>query len=134
MSKSSPTKRRKKTVHGELGAIHQWMKDHEKHDNSRFKSGSDIMKTLATKSDLSVVMLDQASKADFKKLTALLLDEQGNPQFATKADMEPVLAVYRGSIFTKSLILGAAALLGAVVGIGWAVVTISSWIRGTPHI
>ncbi len=114
MNKSRPTK---KTLAGELGAIHQWMKDHEQHDNIRFKDGSDIMKTLATKTDL-------------QKLSGIFLGEDGEMKFATKTDMEPILAVYRGSIFTKSIVLGAAAIIGAVVGIGWALITIASWIRG----
>lgn len=108
------------------------MKAHETDNNRRFRQGADAMKKLATKDDLATVMLDQASKTDLNRLTRLLIDENGQPKFATQESMAPVVAIYQGGVFTKSLVIGLAAVIGAIVGIGWGLITVASWIRGTP--
>lgn len=133
MTARKPSTKKKKKLTGmaglsqELGAIHQWMQDHEKHDDRRFEQGNITMATLATKNDLAVVAQEQ--KNDMTTLTKLLLDDNGQPKFATKQDMAPVLSLYQGSVFTKSLILGAAAIIGAIVGIGWGLYQLIGWAR-----
>lgn len=89
-----------------------------------------MMVTVSTKDDLAKMMMDQPSKADFKKIEKLLLTEEGEPKFATKADMAPIIAVYQGGVFTKSFVLGAATLIGAIVGIGWGLLTLAAWLKG----
>jgi len=121
---------KRKPILRELGAIHEWMKDHEKHDDQRFKEGSEKMDTLATKSDISAVMVDQASKADMQKLSKALFDEEGKPKFATKEDMEPVLNLYKGSTFVKSLFAGVAAFVITLVAVGFAIIQLVNWARG----
>lgn len=131
MNKKSPIK--KKKVGGivrELGAIHEWMQDHEKHDDKRFEEGAATMAKLATKDDIQTVMVDQASKTDLDRLTRLLLDENGQPRFATKEDMMPVLNLYRGSTFVKSAAAGVATLIITIVAVGYALITLVQWIRG----
>lgn len=133
--KRKPVKRKRSNIARELGAIHEWMKDHEKHDDKRFETGSEKMDTLATKDDLSTVMLDQASKQDMSKLTKALFTEDGQPKFATKEDMEPMLNLYKGSTFVRSLLAGTAAFVITLVAVGYALITIISWLRGgqIPH-
>lgn len=138
MKKSSTLAKEKRSENQGVADIRQWMKDHEKDNNRRFKQGADTMRTLATKDDLSIVMLDQASKTDVAKLTKLLLTEDGQPKFATQEQLAPVIAIYQGGVFTKSLVLGAAAVIGAIVGIGWGLITLVQWFTGhgtpTPNI
>jgi len=117
------------SIEKEIVAIHDWMQNHEADNNKRFAQSEDMMKGLATKDDLSTVMLDQASKADVRRLTRMLINDDGTPKFATAEDMQPVLSLYKGSVFTKSLLLGTAAIIGAIVGIGWGLIQLSSWLR-----
>lgn len=131
MSKKPPVKRKKKSgIARELGAIHEWMQEHEKHDDKRFEEGTRTMATLATKDDIQTVMVDQASKTDLEKLTKLLLDENGQPRFATKEDMLPVLNLYRGSTFVKSAAAGMATFVITIVAVGYALITLVQWARG----
>lgn len=132
MTSAKKPKRRKKigSVAKELGAIHQWMKDHEEHDDRRFEQGAATMKTLATKDDIQTVLVDQASKADMTKLNRLLLTEDGEPQFATKADMQPLIDLYKGGTFAKSLLAGAAFTIITISALGYAIISIIGWIRG----
>lgn len=122
--------KKKESATAELGGIRQWMKDHEKQNNTQFKAQGEQLKKVATKDDLSIVMLDQASKKDMQRLTDALFDEKGLPLFATKADMAPVLDLYKGGVFTKSLVLGMAAVIGGIVGIGWGLLQLGKWIAG----
>ena len=127
----SPNK--SKAILLELGAIHTWMKDHERFDDERFGEAKEKMNTLATKDDISTVMVDQASKADMSKLSRLLLDEEGLPKFATKEDMLPVLNLYKGSTFVKSLFAGVAAFVITLVAVGFAIIQLVAWFKGTPQ-
>lgn len=129
-SKRRPKKKKVGSVAKELGAIHQWMKDHEEHDDKRFEQGTLKMNTLATKDDIQIVMVDQASKSDLIKLTELLLTDEGQPQFATKADMQPLLDLYKGSTFVKSFAAGIAGFVLTTVAVGYALIQLVMWIRG----
>lgn len=131
MARALHKKRRTKqgVIVEELGAIHQWMKDHERHDDGRFAQASGKMQNLATKDDLSTVMLDQASKTDMKKLTDALFDSEGKAKFATKEDMQPVLDLYRGSTFARSLFAGGATFVITIVAVGYAILQIISWAK-----
>lgn len=128
--KKKPSTKRS-SVAKELGAIHEWMKDHERHDDKRFEQGSEKMETLATKDDIQTVMVDQASKGDLLKLAKLLLDENGNLKCATKEDMQPILDLYKGSTFVKSLFAGLAAAVITLVAVGYALIQLVGWLRGT---
>jgi hypothetical protein len=121
---------KKGSVVRELGAIHEWMKDHEKHDDKRFEEGKAKMATLATKDDIQTVMVDQASKEDFSKLARMLFDEKGQPMFATKQDMEPVLNLYKGSTFVRSAVAGLAGTVITLAALGYALIQLVSWLRG----
>jgi hypothetical protein len=115
-SKRRPAKK-KNGVAKELGAIHQWMKDHERHDDERFEEGRAKMNTLATKDDTSEIM-------------NLLLDDSGQPKFATKSDMQPMIDLYKGGTLAKSLLTGAAVTLITISALGYAIISIIGWIRG----
>lgn len=123
-------KKEKPSVQRELGAIHEWMQLHEAENNERFEEGATKINTLATKDDLSTVMLDQASKSDMSKLRLSLFDDEGKPKFATKEDMEPILNLYKGSTFVKSLAAGVTAFIITLVALGYALITLVSWLRG----
>jgi hypothetical protein len=112
-----------------MASVRQWMEDHEMHDSRRFKEAAETMATLATKEDLSHVMLDQASKGDLAKLSRLLIDDEGQPKFATRKDMEPISSLYQGGVFAKGLVLGFAAVIGAIVGIGLGIYTLVNWFK-----
>lgn len=121
---------RKKKKTSSLGEIRQWMKDHESEDKRRFDEGSATMTKLATKDDLSLVMLDQASKKDLKSLSDKLLDEHGEPLFATREDMEPLMNLYKGSTFVKSFAMGTATLIITLAAVGYALISLLGWFRG----
>lgn len=114
MSTKRQIKRKKKPTIGEdIASMRQWQQDHEKHDDERqaenvgeFKKGRDKMATLATKDDLSVVMLDQASKKDMDTLTKALFDEEGKPRFATREDVFPVVDFYKKIMLTAQITNG----------------------------
>ncbi len=92
---TTPKKRkRQKSIRTELGAIHQWMIDHEAADKKAFGEAQSVMANLTTKDDL----------AEFAKMF-VELDEKGEvkkdfdtgqlvPKFATKKDVQPVVKFY----------------------------------------
>lgn len=136
MKKKSSARRKKSKrilLVEEVGAVRQELKDHKEEVSERLQQGEDTMSTLATKSDLSVVMLDQASKKDMIGLTNSLFDEHGNPLFATKEDMQPLINLYKGSTFVKSFTAGLAAFVITLVAVGYALITLIGWLRGTIH-
>ena len=132
--KIQPTAKRKSAASRGLNALKIRIIEHEANVKKRFQQGERKMSTLATKDDLSIVMSDQASKTDVRKLRSDLFDEHGNPLFATKEDMLPLLNLYKGSTFVKSFAAGAAAFVITMVAVGYAILQLVGWIRGTPHL
>lgn len=112
-------------------------KAHELADDLRFGAIDKTLSNQPTKNDLSTthqeILNVTASKEDVQTLSDKLIDEDGQPKFATKADMEPILNLYKGSTFVKSLFAGGGAFLITLVAVGYAIIQIISWIRGTPH-
>lgn len=96
-----------------LENFNEWKKEHEKRDEKRFKEISQKVENLITKDDFA----------------RMFYDENGQPKFATRKDMAPLLALYQGSIFAKSFLLGIAAVVGAIVGIGWGLIAIRGWLN-----
>lgn len=103
-------------IENRQAGIEDWQKNHEKHDDDRFEDGQRTMAKLAT-------------KEDFDKIHALLVDEDGMPTFAEKKDVSPVVDFYEKLVlsgvilgvagkWSNKLILGGAALL-----IAWGVLT-----------
>lgn len=134
--------RKKKASIGEdIAAMRQWQVDHERHDDQRqnenvdaFAKGSEKMATLATKGDLSVITVEMATKADVNALHSMLFDSEGQPLFATKADVLPVVNFY------KNLLLAAritdtggkwgSRLIISIVATGIALGVIFGWFKG----
>jgi hypothetical protein len=131
-------KKKQKMGNDALAAILAWMKDHERHDDSRFKEGSEHMATLATKEDLAEMMkffLEEDPEAP----------GQLRPKFATRRDVEPIIDLYNKLVlsakitngvgkFSKWFILTGAALfiaLGVLTG-GFKsfIVGLAAWATG----
>jgi len=127
----------------ELGSIHSWMRNHEKADALAFQAGSEKMDTLATKQDLAdltklFVELDDEGEVKRNPETGHLI-----PKFATKKDVQPVVAFYDklalsaqlvngGGKWLSRFVLGLAALLVAfsiITGAfkGW-LVALAAWV------
>lgn len=102
MKKKTPTKKRitNEDIMKELGEIRRtqyhdadWQSTHEVEDNNRFQKGEDRMNTLAKDSDL-------------KEISAILRDEKGNLNFATKKDVEEVLEAFHTFINALTITKG----------------------------
>lgn len=105
-----------------LDSISSWMSQHGVDDSRRFDRMDTSMKSLASKDD--VIEAVQVLAKAFE--THAAADKEWKDDF--RKSMEPVLRIYQGSIFTKSFILGAAAVIGGVVGIGYGLMTIAQWL------
>lgn len=127
-------KKKKPTIASIVKDIRDIKDEQKKHndgDAKNFDSMNTTLEGLATTDALQKMVLEQPTKKDFTafqiEMRALFFDEEGEPRFATRKDMAPVIDIYRGSIFTKQFIVGAATVIGALVGIGYGLFTIVGW-------
>lgn len=103
---NNKTAPKRKTVIAELGAIHQWMKDHEKADDGRFDAGTKHMDLLATKTDiaeLAKMFMELDEHGDIKRDATT-----GMPivKFATKKDVLPVVKFYDKLALSAQIVNG----------------------------
>ncbi len=107
---------------------------HELSDDVRFGSIDKTLMNQPTKNDLTTlhqeIINTTASKEDLGKLASHFFDVDGQPKFATKDDMQPILNLYRGSTFVKSLAAGVGTFFITLVAVGYALIQLVSWLRG----
>lgn len=135
---------------GNIAAIRQWQVDHEKHDDDRhqenigrFQEGTDKMALLASKKDLEdfskKILEDVATTKDLEELVKFFVEQDPDtgqmvPKFPTRKEMAPIISLYKGGVITRAFIIGAAGLVGAVVGVGLGLWTLFNWARASlPH-
>lgn len=84
-------------------------------------------------------ILREAIQSDMTELGAMFVEEDPEqpgsgimvPRFATKRDMKPILDLYRGSTLVKSLFAGLAAFVITLVAVGYALIQLVQWLRGS---
>jgi hypothetical protein len=123
------------TIAESLHNIAEKQTAHELEDNLRFGAIDKVLKEQPTKNDLAAthqeILNVTASKEDLQHMSSQFFDKDGQPKFATKEDMQPVLDLYKGSTFVKSLFAGVGAFIITLVAVGFAIIQLIQWGRGS---